>query len=334
MVRRMPVEQIPHRAERFHGIDVLKAFAILSVVWIHAHDTLGPNPSIAVQITRSFSHFVVASFLFASGFLHWSATPLPARTVGRRFLRVLLPYTIASIVALTTSHWYQGSAPTWSEALYQFATGSALGFYHFVPLLIAAVLLSYFLSRSTVLTRFALVVMLIAGLLTAQGIIDVGTFWYPRHPIRWWVYYLFGWVVREHWPQMLAIDERRSRIGAVVLASLGIAFAISGSWILSTRTPRILWGALIYIGSLLWVGGLVFSVRTQRTNAALQYLSDATYPVYLYHYFFVVPVWAALGHVGSLRTTVVAYIAGWAGSLLVITVGRRSLGRWARWLIG
>ena len=132
---------------RWHAVDHIKAAAIVAVVFTHAGrvslDAWSSLPDFL--LTSLWTRFHVPAFLLVSGFLYARTAPVPAAEVGRRLSRILLPYALASGVAIaaglavTATAWMR-----WPTAVrgvgdltWQLATASALGIYYYVLLAVA-----------------------------------------------------------------------------------------------------------------------------------------------------------------------------------------------------
>jgi peptidoglycan/LPS O-acetylase OafA/YrhL len=75
----------------------------------------------------------------------------------------------------------------------------------------------------------------------------------------------------------------------------------------------------------------------RRSPAFVQWFSDVTYPIYLFHLFFLFLAQDHFPHRKkelALDAVLVPWAAGLLGSLLVIAVGRKLLGRTSRTILG
>ncbi len=324
----------PQRAagSRYAYVDTLKAGAIVAVVWIHAFQVWGrPLPPV-IERLGFLTRFAVPAFFFASGFLSGRAGTPTLRVVGRRLVRILGPYILASLGAMLLR----------AEVLHQpinpaleLATGSAWGIYYFVPLLALVTLTVPVLARLPFAAEACFPVFLVLGLLSEMWILPVGDFlgqppifWAFRSPFRWWGYFFGGWLFARYLEGVegLSVSVRRWS-GVCLLALLASVFAyyllaLPGGW--SQKT-----GALQYIAIYCAVLGIVMTVFEWREHPLSRKLSDATYPIYLYHYFFI----EIIRHLvlGPAQNTA-AFVAGCSGAALVVYVGRRLFGRYA-WLV-
>jgi len=328
--------------DRCTAIDVLKALAIVTVVWIHAYERW-PLPHVPLlwdmmMLTR----FAVPAFFFTSGFLYFSSTPIPAAVVARRLHRVLVPYLIASALALSGRWLLVGAFPA-RQAAYELLTGSAVSVYYFVPLLAGALFLLPLLSRVPSVAVPALALFLLGGLLSEVYLPGMYLspandpfFWEFRSPLRWWGYFLAGWVVARSLPRIRRRSPRTLRtIGAAALTALGGLFVVYST----THPPEFtrVGGVIIYAAIYATILGVFFCALPSPERAGVRWLSDATYPIYLYHPFFISGWQAAIGRrfpEAWLLTDGIGFLIGLGGSVAVVLGGRRLLGRRARSVLG
>ncbi len=320
---------------RFAEVDVQKAVGILAVVWIHSLSPIwDPEASCFEVWWAHATRFAVPGFLAASGYLYARAEPIRWETTRRRLARILVPYLLASGAA--EIFWALRGEPRWGSLASDLLLGAAFGPYYYVPQILLLTLLAPLLAR---LPR-ALLVFLAVAALAGQAITESDAlearrtlFFELRNPLRWWAYFLLGWLVRLHRDAALAwIARRRRAVGAaaaLVLLLCSFFPAAHGS----PAGPRLA-GWLGVHATLV----LVFAASAGRPPAPrpVRALSHATYAVYLLHLFFVIPLGSALEpwlHSGALLA-----LATWGGgvlaSLAAIAVLRALLGERARLLLG
>lgn len=330
-------------AERQSAIDVLKAVAIVTVVWIHAFEHW-PLPKVQLHWHLMFlTRFAVPTFFFTSGFLYFAATPISANVIWRRLRRLAVPYLVASAVALAGRWLLVGWFPL-SQTLYELLTGSAVSVYYFVPVLAGAILLLPLLSRFPAVVAPGLAVLFVGGLVSEVELPGVYVspandpfFWELRSPLRWWGYFLAGWVTARHLPRIGALSHRAvhayGRGALLILAGLFACYAVTQP-LHFTR----LGGAMQYAAIYATIGGIFFSALGRAQHPLVRWLSQASYPTYLYHPFFISGWQTALGNRFSEAwpiTDTAGFIAGMVGSVAVIVASRRLLReRRARLLIG
>jgi len=320
------------RGHRYIPIDVLKASGIIVVIWIHAFQEFGDTEPLIIRRLAFLTRFAVPAFFFASGFLAARGRLLPLRQfAAHRLLRLLVPYVVASLLALGFRHVVLAEHITARQALFELAVGASWGVYYFVPLLLGASIVGYgvFRFRSLAWPLFALFWVL--GLLSELSIIGFDDFfWRIRSPLLWWGYFFAGWVVALHFAALeRLIPLQRRRIGAVGLA---VAMTVFLYFVLALPSSWTAQGAALgYVEIYSIIGGILLLTLGSSEIHAVRWLSEATYPLYLYHYFIIAVVhhWLAT----PLRNPA-AFALGVAGSVGLVHGGRKVLGRHARLLIG
>jgi len=310
-------------------IDLLKASAIVMVIWIHAF--ADPWNLHALQLQAILVSWAVPTFFFASGYLRQTTRPVDGATLARWMQRLLVPYVIATVLAVAYRRVVLHQRYDLSDALFALATGSAWPVYYFVPMLAGAYLLAALLSR---VPRLALpLFVLVAPVVPLE--LDplpnhLGLFWLFRSPFMWWGYFLLGWLAARGEPRMAGVPVRQRRRAGLGAAAVFVAIAavclMPGSWRGYVWLP-VVTANYAFLTSVFLLG---HDVHPQRL---LRWLSDASYPIYLYHFFFTSAVRGDLMALGTLAEPA-AFVAGVVGSLGVVVLGRRLLGRWARVALG
>lgn len=323
--------------QRFAEVDLLKAAGIVTVVFIHAiRSPWDPGVSAAEVWLGHVTRFGVPAFLFASGFLYATSGPVDAARTGRRLRRIGVPYLAASLLAWTVFQGAPGTGSTGSLAL-DLLVGSALGPYYYVFVIAGLVLVTPLFAR---LPRNALAAATLAAV-AAQWAVDAATLWllplewHLRNPLLWWGYFLAGWWARErglHASPWLARHGRRLAAGLLpVVAALAAVAGLEG------EAPRLVvrsaaWALVWTVLATLFAAG---AGRPSRRPLAL--LSDASYAIYLFHLFAVLPLREALpapdGALAPLPV-LVPWLAGLAAPLALVVAARRALGARSRDWIG
>jgi surface polysaccharide O-acyltransferase-like enzyme len=327
-------------APRFVEIDALKVAGIVTVVLIHT--IRAPwDPSVApleVWIGHA-TRFGVPAFLFASGFLYATRRPVPRATVGGRLQRILLPYLVASIAAqlFRAARDLPGETGSGSIVL-DLLIGASFGPYYYVFVIAVLVVATPLYARLSGRALVAVLAFLVAG----QWLADAGSFglvdlrWHLRNPLLWWAHFLLGWCVRLHLARVQrGVAEHRGPLLfglAVAVAALTAASALEGS------APRMFvrsaaWLDIYAILALVWV----LASRIERPPIWLRETSDATYALYLFHLFFLLPAKAWFPPpAGSVAWQAIAlpWAIGLAGPLALVFVARAVLGTRSRSVIG
>ena len=326
---------------RFAEVDALKGVGILLVVLIHSlRPSWDPGISGAELWLGSITRFAVPGFFAASGYLYATDQPIAGAVVGRRLLRLFVPYAVASLAA-QVFFWVTSSPPktgaVWSDLL----LAASFGAYYFV------LILALFIVCSPLLARMGSrsVAILLIPLLIAQWLMETGTvpsasfFWHLRNPFLWAGYFVLGWWVRLHRDAIVAAVARKRGqwIGVMLVA-----------WLLLITTLAFSSGmVLMVVSSTAWLTifvsvALVFVVSVGRdlpatVRPALGWLSDASYPLYLFHLFFLSLVAPAMG-MGKGQFEAGKLLAVWAcgvvGPIALHGLGRKLLGSRSRLLFG
>jgi peptidoglycan/LPS O-acetylase OafA/YrhL len=326
------------RARESHGsrlaaVDCLKAAAIVAVAVNHA------GPFLMARDVSEFDRIVrgglvafhVPTFLVVSGFLYQRGAPQSAAAVGRRLLRFLPAYALASLVALAL-----GFSP-WRDAgdvLRHLALGSAVGTYYYFLLLTLFVLAIWPLSRLSrggVLALFGLYGLYqVAGVLFPRLAPFEPFFWFVRNPIHFVGYFLCGWLAA-------AWRDEASRLAARHRAWLwAAALAGIGAWAAIQWWPPPLWARGFLRGgytlSVVWV--VVELTRGRGVPALVRFLSDSTLTLYLYHHMIELALGPSAEGLPDPVRTALLVLAGLGGASVLVWLGRALLGRRSRWVLG
>jgi fucose 4-O-acetylase-like acetyltransferase len=279
----MTSDPAPRGSARLDGIDFLKAAAIVAVVFTHSGVFLF-NPRFTDWdrwLTTGWVWFHVPTFLMVSGFLYFRIEPVSARHVGRRLVRVLVPYVIATLVMQLSG---VSQTKSLEAALFQLATGAAVGFYYFVPLICACILCIWPLSRAPQALILALWLLLLAYT-TATGMDPTlrpsqNPFWNQRNAIEnfYLGYFLTGWLAAIHWSRIAAF-ARRWRFTLLVVCVAALVYWLQGFDTFPRKWVKIL--GVLYVWSM--AGFILLATLGLRAPAFVRWLSDATYTIYLYH---------------------------------------------------
>jgi surface polysaccharide O-acyltransferase-like enzyme len=320
---------------RFAEIDALKSIGIVAVVLIHSlRAPFDPAISTTEVWLGHLTRFAVPAFLAASGFLYATSAATPQRTL-RRLRRIGVPYLAASVVAQL---WWaaQGVSTETGSWLADLLLGGSLGPYYYVFIITGLVLITPLFKRLSQPAMTALALVLVA----AQWYVDAASgmllpfFWHLRNPLLWWGYFALGWLVRLHYDAILAWIAPRRRSAIVALAAaVAVLSGISG-----LEAPRLLVRTAAWL-DVYAICALIFTAACgrERVPAAMRYLSDTTYPIYLLHMFFVLAAADLFPppprHI-ALLPVVVPWAAGVLGSMSVVAALQAALGGRSRDWIG
>lgn len=318
--------------ERYYPIDVVKALGILVVIWIHSFGPLyGPEWVVRLNF---LARWAVPGFFFCSGFLAQRSGPGSFRDfLAMRGGRILPPYLVASVLAILLRNVLYGQPLSFRRAVVELLSGSAFGIYYFVPLIFGALFLGFVVSRVPSLATILWVAFVGSGLLCeGRFLADRGFFWELRNPLRWWGYFLSGWHLSIWYAPIQALGVATPRrLGKALLVLVACAFGyylftLQAGW---GRSRAILQYFVIYAT----IFGILLSSHGSRERGWVRFFSEATYPIYLYHFFFIEVARQGL-RVSHPMERLVLYVCGLVGALVVVVGGRRLLGHRARWVIG
>jgi peptidoglycan/LPS O-acetylase OafA/YrhL len=332
-----PAPAAPER-EWLPEVDLVKAVAVVTVVWIHAQRSPWDAGISALELwLANVTVFAVPAFLATSGYLYGCSIPLAPGTTRRRLTRILVPYLVASLAAqaLVAASGFPSSPSSVARDL---LLGASFVIYYYVPQITLFVLLSPLLAM---LPRRSWG-WIVAIALLAQGAFHAGAFallsffWHIRNPLLWAAYFLIGWWAGSHRARLLAFTTERRR---------SLVVATAGAWVASASISLFLPDASLHVHQAAqWIAvyaaiALLFALGTALRSAPriVHRLSDATYAIYLWHFFFVLIVRDAVPSAPGVfqpAPVLAAWCAGLLGSLLWIGVARRMLGRHSRLVIG
>jgi len=280
---------------RLAEIDALKVAGIVTIVLIHVmRPPWDPNVSALEQWLGHVTRFGVPAFLFASGFLYASTQPSPRATLWRRLRRILVPYVVASLAAHALAATDHASLEP-RILLRDLALGSAFGPFYYVFVITGLVLVSPLFER---LSARGLAVLLLVSLV-AQCAVDVFSVWplhlhwHIRNPALTWSYYLAGWWLRLHADDLRVFAAKRNApllLATTTLALVCTALASGDEAAHRVWVRGSAWLGIWAILASVWLAG----TRPDRPPTWLARTSDATYAIFLYHLFFVLPLRQAL----------------------------------------
>lgn len=334
----------PEVRDRYAEVDWIKAVGIVTVVVIHAlRPTWSPHASDFETWLTHQLRFAVPGFLFCTGFLQARASGAGAAPIGPQLRRLLVPYLVASIGAFAYEA-SQGQSLDVEEVAIDLLTGSAFLHYYYVFVAAMLVIVTPIATRASHRT----LVVWTGLLLLAQALWYASTysewesllkpadqFWRLRSPVFWWSYFFVGWMVRLH---AAPIRSFATRWRVPVSIGLGVLLVgtVAGRLLPIGMVPFFLLAWLQTFACLAWIASL--TVGRARVPAVVVWLSEATYAIYLFHLFFLLPLQAVWPQPsGRLDPLVLAgqLALSLIGVGALVALARRVLGRpRARLLLG
>jgi fucose 4-O-acetylase-like acetyltransferase len=326
---------------RFCEVDAIKGVGIALVVLIHSLRTTWDPGITSAEIWLGYvTRFAVPGFFAASGYLYATNRPIPRRVIGRRLLRVFVPYLVASAAAqifFLVSSVPSPERPLWRVIL----LASSFGAYYFVLMLALFIALSPGLARmGRRAVGFLLIPLLLVQVLIETGIVPpVNFFWHLRNPFLWAAYFVLGWWVRLHREAIVsALCAQRARwVGFVGGVWITLATVLAFGKLL----PQVGVSATAWLMILTSLGfGFVLSAEREFPPSLmrpLRWLSDASYPVYLFHLFFLTVAAQEIrmaSRVFEPEKLFALWLCGMVGPIVIVSMGRKLLGPRSRILLG
>lgn len=342
------------RQTRSAALDILRVVAILGVIAIHVFAAITTNAAIrgsgtwwAANVLDLGNVWVIPVFVMVSGALILSPRSHaagPAEFYRKRLLRLGPAFVFWQafyivVVRLMLSH----QQLSFVSVLQLIADGTTYTHLYFlwliVGLYVVAPVLAAFLNGGGQRRAYIFAAVVLLGTLTVYALSGTLTLRGVPHPIvlnalTQWVpyvgYFLAGWALRNvvlRWPWTLAV-------GLVTVALLAMTIwqhATGPHPLLDAVSPAGYIGFISGAASIgVFVVGLsIFAgVRAEgRAGRVLHRLSDATFGVYLVHFFFLVLVVTLSPDIARLRaTSLPAAFAVWSGIVIVsfaISLGAR-----------
>ena len=328
-------------AKRYFGsVDYIKAIAIVAVVLTHA-GLRGSDPALTPFekiIRQSWVGFQVPAFFLVAGFLYHQTNPISGREVARRVLRIVLPYLLASVLAILLGF---SRNLDFQSILFDIATGNTIGIYYFVFALCLCIPFVWLFSRLPAPILWAALV----GLLGYSTLMAFGYLPRPIQGLFWSVrglfftfflgYFLTGWLVAHHIDSLrtLFIPVKKF-IGPPLLVGAALYVTLKSQAILADTAPGRAF-SFYKIGYTLSVTGLiVLFTHTLRVPRLVRFLSEASLTIYLYHRLFQFELLPFTSDWSTLARVLSMLLVGLLGASLVAGVGKRVLGHRSRALFG
>jgi peptidoglycan/LPS O-acetylase OafA/YrhL len=251
--------------------------------------------------------------------------------VGRRLSRILLPYLVASAVAILLGFSVVKSPENFA---FRLATGGTMVLYYFIWLLAVFIVLIWPFSRMSRSSLTVLLVLLCIYLLASSFQPELrlshGTYWDFRNPLYHLGYFLTGWLAALHLDELRAFAQRhRSLVWG--LCALAVAAWFST---VATRLPGQSTGVYRALYTFAVVTALVLLTRSLRVPAAVKTLSETSLTIYLYHPIIILILLPSLRGTPPIVHIPLLTAAGLGGAITLALVARRALGERSKPLVG
>lgn len=300
---------------KIYGIQYLRAFAALSVVALHAGKRVEEDLPALLYDVLLLGHGGVDLFFVISGFIMWSISQKketdPAGFLVRRVIRVAPPYWIATLcftavamglglgwVELSVAHVAQSlgfvphfnpSAPgrIWPVLV----PGWTLNYEMFFYILFAATL---FLGKGI---RFVALCALLLGLVALGAVLRPSGAIAITYTSPLLLEFLGGVVVARLWQS--APGGALRNVALIALAVL--LFAVLGP----QADPTSYWSRAVGFGipAIFLVSGVAGLAGRVPHLPLVERLGDASYAIYLFHLFIVIPMEVLWGALPALHGT-------------------------------
>jgi fucose 4-O-acetylase-like acetyltransferase len=277
--------EIAHRSLYFDGV---RGALILLVIAIHTsnsgaefyRDKFQNWNFIYTLVIKQILLCAVPAFVMLSGYFSPSATGATAGSLGKRVLRILLPYVVCCLVIVI----YRMTSPI--EALGSMLMGTALGPHYFVPVILFMVVFEPFLFRPFADSKYFLhccVGLTLAHILAAYvvHIVQPGLnwWWFMFSPTAWVGYFGLGIYLRRTPPSL-------SYWPAIAFLAL-LASVVEAFWFI--RVDGLTSGVLepVKITTFVYSVSICFMIVALAPrayeNGLLVWLGSVSYGIFLFH---------------------------------------------------
>jgi membrane-bound acyltransferase YfiQ involved in biofilm formation len=217
--------------------------------------------------------------------------------------------------------------------------GKAFGIYYFIPVLAVLSAACQPLKSLPSLVPALTAASVLLSCLSELQIVRPGAyfgfpwlFWAARNPLRWWGYFMVGWFCSTRRFVIADMPHPIRRVaGFAFLGTAAVSFAVYYLGLPVGFTPEK--SVLVTLSAYCVSLGILFAAYGTPAPAFVRFLSEASFPIYLHHYFFV-SLFRPFLRRPTLSQSLSAYLAGVAGSIALLLCSRKVLGRdrARRWL--
>lgn len=272
------MDKKPHYAV----LDWLRAIAILLVPLTHASYNEVFNANKIVAYFDVFAHLSVPIFIFLSGYLSLNLT---AAKLTERLPRILIPYTIMSIICQVIK-FRSDIAGNLITILYNILTGDSFGIYYFVFVIIYLYLFALVLNKyQKYLPHIFGIILLVSipfylySTIESNALYYVSRELYYRFPLNWLTFFVAGmWFRKDDIFSKLARYKQYFTVGFLFSAVMLVVAGELGFWV-------------IY-GSMFWFVASSFAIVSgyltlehHQPPRFITYLSEVSFSIYLLHIF-------------------------------------------------
>lgn len=287
---------------RIFQYDFIRAFAIISVVFIHVFTSFA-NTSAEIETKEYINtifRFGTVIFIFLAGFFFRKNAD--SKYIKDRLKKILIPYTLISIPATAYLIYSQNwDISNWPEIILSYIFGYKFGFY-FIFIIVLLTLIGYVLVKTKLIrhTNKLLIIAIIIQFLWLAideliyknfGFYDKYFFQFrlndliiARSLFTWGFFFVLGlWYQEQKSKDLISKYKKWFNFG--LLASF-IILNIQILFNLGDYTPH---GSIIWsiFSSLIIIFLLNLNVEKIKRRAGINYISRISYGIYLVHFFII-----------------------------------------------
>lgn len=331
---------------RINEIDILKAISIIAVVFIHSISTSFAGKELIEKILGDALRFAVPGLLFASGFLFNKNKNDSSKQIVVKFLtRIFPPYLFCSFIVLffnLPGNLHPLNDLTFNRFLFNITFGNILGVYYYIFVILYLYFFSLLLRK---LSNTIIALLWCCSIGTTILFYTNLTLFFPppqnrfffylmRHPIVHILPYLTGWFVSLHYERIIAFIKKRYNVQLIILCLLNICLLTLNQFIKTFAYSQLIIQIQIYC-SILFL--CVIGKHYFKSNKIIIFLSKNSYGIFLIHFPIVRAVQTFAPEITlnfSMKYSFIAFIAGICGSIIIISIGRKIIGKYSKYLIG
>ena len=320
---------------RIKEIDFLKAVSILAVVGIHSISTTFESKDLIGKILGEALRFAVPGLLFAAGFLFNKNKEVHSRQIALKFIkRIIPPYLFCAFMIMFFNLPGKVQVLTVPSFLFNLFFGNVLGIYYYIFVILYLYCLSLLLRKlsDTIfvicwLVCFGTTILFYTNLkLFFPSSQNQFFFYLMRHPLIHLLPYLTGWLFSLYYKKIIFIKNYYQFVLLMILCLLCNQFVVAWVW------SQLLTQVQIYFTILF----LCLLGRNWQNNQII-FLSQSSYGIFLLHFPIVRAVQGLVPHITldfSLGYALAAFMTGLGGSIMIIKLCQRIIGKYSIYLIG
>ena len=336
---------VGRKKENLFEIDLIKGVCILTVVLGHSINTgaLEYKPGLE-QFLGDWTRFAVPLFLLVSGFLFNKSGVSTWTLAGKLTKRIVPAYLICSVLMLwLRTMWLRPSLGelNWAQIAGMFIIGEALGIYYFV--FVISYLYTFSLWWRHWPIRWLYVLWAVEVIATIMFYVKLPWFfpdkpeWFFiilfRHPVIHLLPYLTGWLLSVHYDEIRPWFRRNSGNLIMITLAADVVLMMIIEKLQAYAPHQLLIQVHVYV---FFVGFICLGIRWPINSRIIEFLSKASYGIYLIHFPIVRAIQYAYNgrNAMTLERILVPWIITCLASGLIILCFRGVFGKRSRYIIG